>query len=445
MSISERLVDFAIGTPGQSLPESALHILRLSLLDWIAVSIAGQDEPVSGLVRELVAGEGGTPEATVVGLDRKVPARAAALCNGATAHALDYDDTHFAYLGHPSAAVMAAAFAVADKTGATGRQLLEACLIGVECACRTGVWLGRGHYDHGFHQTATSGSFGAAMAAARILKLDRERAGHALGLASTRTSGLKSQFGTMGKPYHAGMAASNGVEAALLAASGFVSRPDGLESPQGFAATHAGEMGSASEALAGLGEAYLFEAVQHKYHACCHGTHAALEAIGDARGQRDLAPEDVSAVEITVNPCYLKVCNIAEPGTALETKFSYRMTAAMALSGRDTGFLGTFSHEACSDPQLTGLRDRVSVSTDDRLSETEATVSITGRDGTAFHVRHDLATPREAAVREARVKSKAASLLGDSEAAAAWQAVSALAKDPSPFQLGSLLNRARQP
>ena len=123
------------------------------------------------------------------------------------------------------------------------------------------------------------------MAAARLLGLDEERARHALGIASTRTSGLKSQFGTMGKPYHAGMAAANGVEAALLAAAGFVSRPDGLDCAQGFGETHAGAGIDPAAILDGLGRDFIFEAVQHKFHACCHGTHAALDALIEARGR----------------------------------------------------------------------------------------------------------------------------------------------------------------
>jgi 2-methylcitrate dehydratase PrpD len=215
-SLTEAIARFAVDTPGHALPESARHMARLSLLDWIAVAVAGSNEPVSKIVRQMALDEGGAPDASIVGENTRLPARAAAMVNGTASHALDYDDTNFVYIGHPSVAVIPAALAVAEKTGATDTAFIDAALIGMEVASRIGAWLGRSHYEAGFHQTATSGTFGAAMAVARILGLDQKRAQHALGLATTRASGLKSQFGTMGKPFHAGMAAANGVEVATL-------------------------------------------------------------------------------------------------------------------------------------------------------------------------------------------------------------------------------------
>ena len=390
VSITREIARFAVATPGDAIADSARHIAQLSLLDWLAVARAGRDEPVGKIVRRLVAEEGGRPEATVIGHDAKLPARAAALANGATSHALDYDDTHFLYLGHPSVAVLPAACAVAERAGASGADLLDAALIGFETACRIGSWLGRQHYLHGFHQTATSGTFGAAMAAVRLLRLDEERASHALGLAATRASGLKSQFGTMAKPYHAGMAAANGVEAALLAAAGLVSRPDALECPQGFAATHAGEARDPVGVLDGLGRDFLFETVQHKFHACCHGTHAALEALIEARDTHELAADDVRSVTVVVNPGFLGVCNIGEPATGLEAKFSYRMTAALVLERRDTKSLAIFADEICGDPGLVALRDRVSVETDAAMAESAAAVRVERGSGPPVEVRHDL-------------------------------------------------------
>ena len=348
--------------------------MRLSLVDWAAVAIAGCSEPAGSLVRDMVSADGGATEATVVGADRKLPARAAALANATISHALDYDDTHFIHIGHASAVVVPAAMAVAEKTGADASEFLDACLIGVETACRVGAWLGRAHYRIGFHPTATSGSFGAAMAVSRLLRLDTDRASHAIGLTATRASGLKCQFGTMGKPYNAGMAASNGVETATLAAAGFVSCPRGLEGSQGFAETHAGEW--QTEAFDGMGETFVFEDVQHKFHACCHGTHAALEALIEARDRNHLEPEDIEKIHITVNPCWRSVCNIAEPATGLQAKFSYRLTAALVLTRHDTAALATFSDAACSDPALIALRDRVDVDFDDGVADTGARIRI---------------------------------------------------------------------
>lgn len=421
--LTASMARFAVSTGAAALPGSARRIMLLSLLDWAAVGHAGRDEPVSRIVRDMVAEDGGSEQAGVFGLARKVPARAAALANGTISHALDYDDTHFLHVGHPSVAVVSAALAIAEKTGASGSDMVDAALIGVEGSCRVGDWLGRAHYQAGFHQTATAGCFGAAMAASRLLGLDDTRAAHALGIASTRASGLKSQFGTMGKPYNAGMAAANGVEAALLAAAGFVSRPDGLECPQGFGETHFGEDKALDGVLSGLGETFVFETVQHKFHACCHGLHAGLEALHAARREHMLTAEDVEAVELTVNPRWLKVCNIMEPQTGLEAKFSYRLTAAMALSGRDTGALSTYSDEICREPAMTALRDRVTVSTDDRLTDTATHVVIRTASGSTIEVSHELQRPMPYGQREAKVRSKAASLLGSQASEALWERI----------------------
>ncbi len=154
--------------------------------------------------------------------------------NGATSHALDYDDTHFGHVGHPSVGIYPAALAVAEETGASAAAVADAFLLGAEASVRIGMLLGAVHYNRGFHQTATAGAFGATVAAGRLYGLNRAQMRAAIGLCATRASGLKSQFGTMGKPYNAGIAAANGVECAALARAGFTSADDGLEGPQGF-------------------------------------------------------------------------------------------------------------------------------------------------------------------------------------------------------------------
>ncbi|MCZ8374915.1 MAG: MmgE/PrpD family protein [Beijerinckiaceae bacterium] len=416
-SITAAIAAFA-ADHGMQIPASARDVARLSLVDWAAVSLAGLGEPVAAMTRDLVLEEAGAAQATVLGLGRKGPARAAALANGALSHALDYDDTHFAYVGHPSVVVFPAALAIAERQGASGAAFLEAALVGMEAACRIGHWLGTQHYNHGFHQTATSGAFGAAMAAGRLLGLDEDRLRHALGIVCTRASGLKSQFGTMGKPFNAGIAAANGVEAALLAARGFVSRPDGLECGQGFAETHAGEGGSPEAALTGLGRDFWFEAVQHKFHACCHGLHASLEALIRLRDEPGFVPDKVSAVQIRVNPRWLRVCDLPTPRTGLEAKFSYRLTSAMALAGRETAALDTYSEASCADAELLRLRDRVRVEGDSGISDTAARVQLTFTDNRSREAFFDLDTPMAFAARSTRIEGKVHALLPAEEARA---------------------------
>ena len=182
------------------LDAEALATAKLSFYDWLVVSCAASAEPLAVIMRDFIASDGGNSIATVTGASEKFPARAAALANGAISHALDYDDTHFAYVGHPSVAIFPAALAAGEEVGASASDVCKAFLLGAEASCRIGMILGRRHYDAGFHQTSTSGCFGATLAAARLYQLDRSALRAALGLASTRASGLKSQFGTMGNP-----------------------------------------------------------------------------------------------------------------------------------------------------------------------------------------------------------------------------------------------------
>lgn len=427
--LTETLTQFI--ADGGKAPAKTRQMLRLSMLDWAACGIAGADEPVARICREMVVEEKGLGEASLMGAGVKVPARGAALVNGATSHALDYDDTHFAHIGHPSVAVMPAALALAEGAGATGAALQEAELVGIEVSIRVGVWLGRSHYQTGFHQTGTAGAFGAAAAGARLLGFDARQSAAALGLVATRASGLKSQFGTMGKPYNAGIAAANGVEAVLLVAKGFVPNPEGLETAQGFGPTHAGEANEG--ALSGLGETWLFDGISHKFHACCHGLHATLEALG---GMNRPAPEDVAQVAITTHPRWMTVCNQPAPETGLGAKFSYRMVAAMALAGVSTAALESYSDATCADPDLQALRDKVVVEADAALSETEARVVITLKDGTVLEAAHDLEAPMSMQDRAVRLHRKAAALIGEARAAQIWALIEA---DASPAEIGKAI------
>lgn len=427
--VTDRLVAFALGPVAA--PENVRRTVLLSLLDWAACGRAGIGEPVAQAARRMVLDEGGSPRATMFGGGR-VPARAAALVNGATSHALDYDDTHFLHIGHPSVAVASAALAVAEAEGASGGAFLDALLLGLEAACRVGDWLGRGHYETGFHQTGTSGAFGACVAAGRLMGLDAGGMRHALGLAATRAAGLKNQFGTDGKPLNAGFAAEVGVVCAGLARRGATSAPAGIEGKQGFGPTHAGA--AREGALDGLGEVWVFPGISWKFHACCHGLHASLEALRELR-DGGLDPAEVEAVRITTHPRWLDVCNQPAPTTGLGAKFSYRLTAAMMLRGVDTASLATYDDRLTQRADLVALRDRVTVATDAGLPDTASRVEVWTREGALRQAAHDLAAPNDLELSEGRLRAKAAALVGREEADALWAAVSRL---PGAPEVGGL-------
>jgi 2-methylcitrate dehydratase PrpD len=424
VSVARDIAGFvATATPS----EQALGIMAQSLYDWMACGMAAVSEPVAEIMRAQALDDGGAAKAALFG-GGHVPARAAALVNGTISHALDYDDTHFAHIGHLSVGILPAVMACGPKDG---RTVLEAACIGFEVAARVGLWLGRGHYQAGFHQTATAGAFGATAAVARLRGLDADQAAHALGLVATRAAGLKSQFGTMGKPMNAGLAAESGVICADLAARGFGSNPDALDAPQGFGPTHAGE--ARADAWTGLGEVWLMAGVLHKLHACCHGLHAMIEAL-TALGP---APEAVVALHITTHSRWMTVCNQPAPDTGLGAKFSYAHVAGMVLHGWNTAEIGNFSDACARDAALVDFRDKVSVVADDSLAETEVRVVIDLMDGTQLSRRHDLMAAQDPDLKWQALRRKGAALLGLREARL-WQAVDA-GRPPDPDALSELM------
>ncbi len=420
-SVSDLIVRFVCEFDGADIADDTRHVMRLSLIDWVAVAVAGQNEPAAQILRRIGESEGGTPEAFVVGSGRKLPARMAAKINGTLSHALDYDDTHFDSMGHTSVAVIPAALSLADKLSSTPQVFLEAVLIGVELSVRIGTWLGRSHYHSGFHVTATAGTFGAAMASARILGLSPKQTRYALGIAASIASGIKVQFGTMGKPLHAGLAAHGGVDAALLALEGFVGANEGLDGEQGFSKTHHGA--GDTIAFVGMGRDFVFERVSHKFHACCHGIHATLEALAILRDKFSVQAAEIAELVITVSPQYLNVCNIAAPQTGLEAKFSYRLVAALFMNGYDTARIDTYSDFVCQDADVLKLRDRVVVATDSGISDAAATVDLRMENGDVHSQSFDLTDPMPLSARDARIKAKVASLIGEVEAVSLWQKV----------------------
>jgi 2-methylcitrate dehydratase PrpD len=200
------LVEAVRGIRYGEIPREARETAHHCLLDFLGVTLAGSQEPLTEiLVGEIVRSEGGK-EAGIIG--RRARDRlTAALVNGAAGHALDFDDTHATMTGHPSGPVLSALLALAETEGADGRALLAALVAGVELECRIGALLGGGHYAAGFHTTGTVGTFGAAAACAHLLGLDQAGWLHALGLAgarlpvSSRPSGpWRSRF-TLGAPH----------------------------------------------------------------------------------------------------------------------------------------------------------------------------------------------------------------------------------------------------
>ena len=343
-----------------NIPLPALEVGKQALMDFIGVTVAGMEEPLSQILIAEAEEAGGHPQATIIGSNSRANVQQAALINGSAGHAHDYDDVHINMGGHPTVPVAPVVFALGEHLDSSGSDLLTAFIAGVDVECILGRYAGPSHYAKGWHATGTLGTFGAAAAASVLRKLDTPTTAAALGIAGTQAAGLKSQFGTMCKPLHAGHAAATGVQAASLASREFSSRLDILEANQGFMSTQSESVSEERFSVALSNRAFA-QNICFKYHAACYLTHSSIEAVSSLCNANLFAPGDIESVEIRVNAGHFDVCNIEKPATGLEAKFSLRFTAAMAMAGIDTSSISIFTDKLTQQPELIALADKVRV------------------------------------------------------------------------------------
>jgi 2-methylcitrate dehydratase PrpD len=266
VGLTREVSEFAATVSASEIPENVRRLAMRSILDGIGLAVAGSRSTAAGIARNEIAGYGQLVEdATVLGTDIRVPARFAAFLNGLAIHAHDYDDTQLAVgadrvyglLTHPTAPVLPAALALAERDDRNGTDLLVGYLVGVEVETKVSEAIDPRHYDHGFHSTATAGAIGAGAAAARMLSLDADTTAICLGISASQAAGLRESFGTMTKPFHAGRASESGVLAASLSGAGFTAAPNILEARRGFFQAAGG--GFDESAIAGrLGKPWTF-------------------------------------------------------------------------------------------------------------------------------------------------------------------------------------------
>ena len=390
--LTRALAERAIALRYDELPAPVRELAGQCILDYLGVALAAAQDPLVQILLDEMVEAGGSPQSSIIGHSARLPMLSAALVNGSAAHALDYDDVNMAMPGHPSVAILPGLLALAELKGSSGREVVTAFVAGYETACRIGAALQPGHYNFGFHSTGTVGTFGAAAACTWLLGLDAEAAATALGIAGTQAAGLKSQFGTMCKPFHAGKAAQNGLLAARLAQRGFSSRTDIVECSQGFALTHGPDF-VPNAALATPAAGFHLLANLFKYHAACYFTHAPIECARRLRVEHRLTPDMIAGIALRLDTSCDRVCNIPVPVDGLQSKFSLRQTVAMALAGVDTASLGAYSAENARDPGLIKLRDRVRFDWQNNWPQTLCELELELVDGRCLTARHDAGVP----------------------------------------------------
>ncbi len=366
MSLTDVLAEFVTSTTFEDIPDDAVTMARRSLLDWIGSAIRGGTvEPARialTVARRNMAGD----DATVLTTGERLSTLGAAFANGAASHVIELDDLHQGSTFHPAAPIIPAALAVAEREGASGRDLLRAITLGYDVAIRIAEAVNPSHYRY-WHPTGTCGVFGAATAVGVLIGLDSEQLMQALGSAGTQSAGLW-QFladGAMSKALHTAHAAHAGIVSADLAAAGFTAAREILEGPRGFFAATAASSDE-TRITDRLGTRFKIVENGFKRHACCGHTHTAIDAALELRDQADL--EHVERIEIDTYRVALDITDRADPHTPYEAKFSIQYAVAAGLLDGRAG-LEEFTEEHIGDRAMQQLLARTTAREDAVFTE----------------------------------------------------------------------------
>jgi 2-methylcitrate dehydratase PrpD len=364
--VVERFARWALQFRNERIPPQIVHHARRALIDWHAALLPGSVLPPATLLQKAFAGEAQSP-------------RAKALINGAAAHTVEVDDIFRDGIYHPGAPTIAAALSL------TNDNYLRAVIVGYEISTRIGAAMGRAHYRY-WHNTGTIGCFGAAAAAAEVLRLDATRFAHALATVATFSAGLQQAFrnDSMSKPLHAGRAAEAGVSAALMAKEGVTGSLDVLEGEAGFGRAM-GDGPDWERALATLGRDFHIGRMTFKNHACCGHTFAAIDGALALQKKMNLRASAMESISIGTYRAGLEVAHYEEPRTPAEARFSLKYVVATALTHGSVR-LAAFTPERIGDAETRELMRRIDVALDAQLDaafpgKRAARVAIAARDG----------------------------------------------------------------
>jgi 2-methylcitrate dehydratase PrpD len=382
-TLTQDFARFIAGLRFDDLPEKTVHAARRGVLDWLGCALAASRHPTLDRLIAVLRENGASPQSSVLARRLKLSALDAASVNGQMGHLLDYDDTHMGgVVLHASSPILAALLAAAERSAVSGRELIVAYVAGFEAGVRIGQ-SSPGHHAGGWHLTGTLGTFAAAAACGRLMKLDAQQLTHALGIAGTQAAGMQQNRGTMCKSFHAGRAASNGLLAARLAQQGFDSSEEIVEGKRGFSRIYSATA-LPERMTAGLGREWQIDGNGHKPYACGVVLHPAIDAMISLGRMPGVVAERTERVALSVHPLVVSITGNAAPASGLHSKFSLHHSAAVALLDGDAG-VAQYTDERAADPRVIALRGKIEVSVDERLQRDQAAARLT-IDGTTHEV-----------------------------------------------------------
>ncbi len=379
------------------IPDEVWKTANLGLADFFACAMAGADAPVSKNVLGYLKNSNLMQEgnAVLIGTCLKSQTPAASLFNGASSHSMDYDDVSWATIGHPSVSVAPTCLAAAQLSGWTGKQLLRAYILSVEAMHQIARNTMPEVSERGWHTTLAYGVFGAATAEGLRLGLDEKTLTNALGIAASRASGVRANFGSQTKALHAGLANQTGIECARLAACGVTAQANAIEGQDGFAQCFAQK---SSAMVFDMGEFWDLKenGLVIKQYPCCSGSHPTNDILDDFLMIRSLNPEDIEEITAGVSLLGPKELTCHLPQNAIQAKFSLEFAiASRLLHGRLK--LSSFNDERVCDPVTQALMKKITMQVDPELAKlgfigtAPVRLSIRMKNGQVFLLTNDLA------------------------------------------------------
>jgi 2-methylcitrate dehydratase PrpD len=366
--LTQYVSEFIVNTPYEEIPSEVLDLGRKSILDGFGLALAGSGSEMGPLVREYVHGLSfAGAKGTIIGTGMTAPPRFAAFANGVSIHADDFDDTQlsaakdrvYGLLTHPSVSVLPASFAFCELGRRSGRDFTLAYHVGVEVETKIAEAISPRHYNDGFHTTGTCGSFGSTSACARLRGLNPKQTAYALGVAAAEGGGLRDNFGSMTKPFHAGHAAENGTVAVDLAALGWTAADDILEGPLGFFQAAGGGFDPGS-IVDRLGRPWTFASpgVSIKPFPSGSLTHPAMGEMLRLVRENDIKPGDVEKVDVGANHSMTTTLYHHRPTTGLQGKFSMEFCMSILILERKAGLV-QFQDAVVQRPEVQQMIGRI--------------------------------------------------------------------------------------
>jgi len=371
---TQTLASYIVTGRIESVPEDVRHEARRAIVNYVGCALGGSVDTAVNHAIQALGPYSGKPTASILGRSERMDPLHAALMNGISSHVYDFDDTTPKNYIHPTSPVASALFAYASANPVSGRDFMEAFILGFEAESRIGNAVYPAHYDVGWHITGTAGVFGAAAAIGKLLNLACQEMIWSIGLAATQAAGLREMFGSMAKALHPGRAAQNGYAAALLAQAGFTAGEHSLEGPRGFAAVQAAQY-DLSKITTRLGEDFDLRANTYKPFPCGIVNHPTIDGCIQIHDEHRPEPEKIAAVRLRVAPLVMDLCNQQGITKGLQGKFSVYHGAAIGLVRGKAG-IREYTDQAVNDPQIRRVRELVRAVGDPSITEDQARIEV---------------------------------------------------------------------